>query len=133
MAQVWLAGWLSTGLSTGDDPTIPEMRARIDDDLGKGCVFTVATVDDRIVGMLAMVPGKLDQLFLDPDWKGKGVGKALFGEAVRKMPDGFTLWANTANARARTFYERQGMTLQAIGPRPDKPEQVVAHYRWSPN
>lgn len=132
VADVWLAGWLSTGLSTGDDPTIPEMRARIDDDAAKGCVFTVATVDDCVVGMLATFPGKLDQLFLSPQWKGRGAGKALFAEAKRQMPGGFTLWANTANDRARAFYERRGMTLQSVGPRPDKPEQIVAHYRWSP-
>jgi GNAT superfamily N-acetyltransferase len=132
IADVWLAGWLSTGLSTGDDPTIAEMRARIDDDVAKGCTLIVATVDARIVGMLMTFPGKLDQLFLDPDWKGRGVGAALFAEAKRSMPGGFWLWSNTANARARAFYERQGMTLTGLGPRPDKPEQIVAHYRWSP-
>ena len=61
------------------------------------------------------------------------MGKALFAEAKRLMPDGFTLWANTANRRARDFYERQGMVLERLGPRPDKPEQIVAHYRWSPD
>jgi GNAT superfamily N-acetyltransferase len=132
VAEVWLGGWLSTGLSTGDDPTIPEMRAGIDEDVAKGAALTVATVDDRIVGMLMTFPAKLDQLFLDPDWKGKGVGAALFAEAKRSMPGGFRLWSNTANARARAFYERQGMILTGLGPRPDKPEQIVAHYRWLP-
>lgn len=132
MARVWLDGWLSTGLSTGGDPTVADLRARIDEDMAKGCVFTVATSDARVVGMLATYPGKLDQLFLDPAWKGRGVGKALFAEARRLMPQGFTLWANTANDRARAFYVAQGMLLTGIGPRPDKPDQIVAHYRWSP-
>jgi len=108
------------------------MRARIDDDLAKGWTLTVATADGNVVGMLATYPGKLDQLFLDPDWKGRGVGKALLAEAKRLMPGGFTLWANTANERARAFYERQGMVLDRTGPRPDKPGQIVAHYRWTP-
>jgi GNAT superfamily N-acetyltransferase len=82
--------------------------------------------------MLATFSGKVDQLFIDPTWKGRGIGKALFAEAKRLMPAGFTLWANTANTRARDFYALQGMTLETIGPRPDKPEQIVAHYRWSP-
>ncbi|MDB5681808.1 MAG: hypothetical protein JWO16_1613 [Sphingomonas bacterium] len=132
VADVWLAGWLSTGLSTGDDPTIVQMRARIDGDLAKGWTLTVATADGVVVGMLATYPGKLDQLFLDPGWKSRGVGKALFTQAKQLMPDGFTLWANTANDRARAFYERQGTALTGLGPRPDKPEQIVAHYRWSP-
>jgi GNAT superfamily N-acetyltransferase len=130
VAQVWLAGWLSTGLSTGDDPTIPEMRARIDEDLARGWTLTVATADGGVVGMLATYPAKVDQLFLAPNWKGRGVGKALFAEAKRQMPDGFTLWSNTANDRARAFYQRQGMVLETLGPRPDKLEQIVAHYRW---
>ena len=71
-------------------------------------------------------------MFLAPEWKKRGVGKALFAEAKRLMPQGFALWANTANDRARAFYERHGMTLTSIGPRPDKPEQIVAHYSWSP-
>ena len=107
------------------------MRARIDDDLAKGWMLTVATAEGRVVGMLATYPGKIDQLFLDPGWKGRGAGKLLFAEAKRLMPEGFTLWANTANVRARDFYERQGMALAEIAPRPDKPEQIVAHYRWS--
>jgi hypothetical protein len=31
---------------------------------------------------------------------------------------------------AREFYERQGMILDRIGPRPDRPEQIVARYSW---
>ena len=133
VADVWLAGWLSTGLSTGGDPTVAEMCVRLGEDVAKGCTLTVATADDRVVGMLMTFPATLDQIFLDPGWKGRGVGKALFAEAMRQMPDGFTLWANTANDRARAFYEAQGMTLTSLAPRPDKPEQIVAHYRWSPD
>ena len=129
---MWLDGWLSTGLSNGDDPTPAQMRARVGEDVGKWSALAVAVADDRIVGMLALFPGKLDQVFLAPEHKGAGVGKALFAEAKRLMPDGFTLWANTANTRAREFYERQGMTLTELAPRPDKPEQIVAHYRWAP-
>ncbi len=108
------------------------MRERLAEDVGKWSALMVAVADDRVIGMLALYPGKLDQLFLAPEHKGIGVGEALFTEAKRLMPDGFTLWANSANDRARAFYERHGMTLVELGPRPDKPEQIVAHYRWTP-
>ncbi len=78
------------------------------------------------------VPWQARPALLAPEHKGIGVGEALFTEAKRLMPDGFTLWANSANDRARAFYERHGMTLVELGPRPDKPEQIVAHYRWTP-
>jgi len=132
VARAWLDGWLSTGLSTGDDPTPDQMRERLAEDVTKWSALSIAEADGAVVGMLALYPGKLDQLFLDPAWKGRGVGRALFDEAKRLMPDGFTLWANTANGRARAFYERHGMTLIELAPRPDKPEQIVAHYRWPP-
>jgi GNAT superfamily N-acetyltransferase len=133
IARVWLDGWLSTGLEKGVAPTPAEMRARLDTDVAKGdWALTVAEADGGVVGMLAIYPGKVDQLFVAPDWKGRSVGKALFAEAKRQMPDGFTLWSNTANDRARAFYERHGMVLESLGPRPDKPTQIVAHYRWSP-
>lgn len=129
---MWLDGWLSTGLSTGDDPTPAQMRERVGEDVAKWSALSVVEAGGAVIGMLALYPGKLDQVFLDPAYKGTGVGKALFAEAKRLMPDGFTLWANTANTRAREFYERQGMTLTELAPRPDKPDQIVAHYCWSP-
>ena len=133
MTAVWLAGWQSTGLGGADDPSIAELRAHLDHELAGGWALTVAEVDGRVIGMLATHDAKLRELFLDPEWEGRGIGKALFAEAKRLLPGGFTLWANTANTRARGFYERQGMAFEGLGPRPDKAEQVVAHYRWSPD
>ncbi len=129
---MWLDGWLSTGLNIGAEPTVTEMRERIDADLAKGWTLTVAVADGAVIGMLATYPGKVDQIFLDPRWKGQGIGDALFAEARRLMPAGFTLWTQVANTQARRFYERQGMVHEATGPHPDKPERIIAHYRWSP-
>ncbi|THD36983.1 MAG: GNAT family N-acetyltransferase [Sphingomonas sp.] len=110
------------------------MRERLAADLAKpDWTLTVAETAGTVIGMLATHPGKLDQIFLDPDWKGRGVGKALFAEAKRLMPGGFTLWTQEANARARAFYERRGMVHESTGPHPEKPERIVAHYRWSPD
>lgn len=95
-------------------------------------MLTIATIDGHIAGMLAIRPPMLDQLFVAPAWQGRGVGRALFAEARHRMPGGFTLWTQPDNIRARRFYERQGMALISIGPRADKPGQVVVHYEWRP-
>jgi hypothetical protein len=69
VADVWLAGWLSTGLEKGMPPTPAEMRERLATDLAKpDWTLTVAETDGVVIGILATYPGKLDQIFLDPDW-----------------------------------------------------------------
>jgi GNAT superfamily N-acetyltransferase len=61
-----------------------------------------------------LIPGlaHLWQLFVLPDWWGRGVAPALHGAAVAEMATrGFRaarLYTPTAHARARRFYERRG-------------------------
>ncbi len=46
-------------------------------------------------------------LFVDPDARGAGVGRALVEEALRRHPD-LTTDVNEQNAQAVGFYERMG-------------------------
>jgi GNAT superfamily N-acetyltransferase len=50
--------------------------------------LTLAVAGQRIVGFLATKPAisVLDQLFVTPDMKGKGIGKALLASAKAEMP-----------------------------------------------
>ena len=64
----------------------------------------------RILGFVALSPTlrQLDQIVVDLDHWGKGVGDALLDEAKRLSPRGLCLDVNEDNTRAITFYEKHG-------------------------
>lgn len=73
---------------------------------------TVATEDDRVVGVLACsCRGEhrwIDQLTLDPTVVGRGIGSRLLAHALETMPLPIRLYTFQPNVLARRFYERHG-------------------------
>jgi len=59
--------------------------------------------------------GELTNLYLDPTAIGNGVGRLLYGHAVRDLlARGFNplvVWAFRDNPKAQRFYERMGLTV----------------------
>ena len=51
----------------------------------------------------------LDQLFVNPDAQGAGVGGLLLDTVKGLRPDGFCLWVFESNAPARAFYAHRGL------------------------
>lgn len=117
LAEVWFESWLSVGL---ERPVVTraELAERVPRELAGRWEVTVAEADGRVLGFLALAlaEGRLDQLFIAPDAQGRGVGRALFEAARRRMPDGFWLSTQPANGRACAFYERLGMMLDRVEP-----------------
>ena len=79
----------------------------------------VADVDGHVVGFAAMGPaaeptgwGELFALNVDPDWWGRGTGRALLDAAERELAAlghaHAVLWVLPANPRARRLYESAG-------------------------
>lgn len=66
----------------------------------------------RIVGMLVLAPGWIEQLYVVPDRLGEGIGRALLALAIERADGPLELWTFQVNARARRFYERNG--FQAV-------------------
>jgi ribosomal protein S18 acetylase RimI-like enzyme len=131
VARIRFDGWRSTGLATAVDDDLAALRKRIDRELAGGWSLFVGTVDETLAGMLALKPAELDQLFVAPAFRRRGVGVALLREAQRQLPSGFGLRTDVDNARARRFYEREGLMLERIGSHPTR-DTVVAYYRWQP-
>jgi putative acetyltransferase len=68
--------------------------------------------NDRPVGFMLLVAGHsddghLEALFVDPDFRGSGIGRALVEEAVRRCPD-LSTDVNEQNLQAAGFYQRLG-------------------------
>jgi GNAT superfamily N-acetyltransferase len=73
----------------------------------------VAVVDGRIVGFATVVAtgriGELEDLFVDPDWMRRGVGRALVVDAIdRARDEGLSRINVMANEHALVFYKNVG-------------------------
>ncbi|GAA3106145.1 GNAT family N-acetyltransferase [Streptosporangium carneum] len=108
VADVWLRSF-DAALPTvrrprGDE----EIRAWFRDKVVPTRETWVAAVEGAVVGMMVLDGGHLDQLYLDPSWRGRGIGDRLVELAKRRSPEGLELWTFQVNTPAHRFYERHG-------------------------
>lgn len=68
---------------------------------------TLARVDNCLAGFMVRTPGWIDQLYLDPDMRGRGIGRRLVDWAKTES-NTLELWCFADNHAARAFYAAQG-------------------------
>ncbi len=61
-----------------------------------------------LAGILVLDGAHVDQLYVDPERTGRGIGSRLLDVAKRERPDGLRLWAFQSNMGAQRFYLRHG-------------------------
>jgi putative acetyltransferase len=67
--------------------------------------------DGIVVGFIAVTHGKIEMLFIHPDWRGHGVGKQLVNFALTTL--GATkVDVNEQNEQALGFYLRMGFVVE---------------------
>ena len=64
-------------------------------------------------GHLALLPGLIDHLYVDPAYHGQGIGSSLVALAQREQ-DRLQLYTFQANMRARALYERHGFEVEEL-------------------
>jgi pimeloyl-ACP methyl ester carboxylesterase len=110
-----------------------EVRAWIRDRVIPDGGTWVADEAGRVVGMMVVGRGELDQLYVAPDRLGRGIGRALLDQAKAVSPDGLRLYTFQVNDRARRFYERNGFVEDWRGDGSDNEErQPDVRYVWRP-
>lgn len=62
---------------------------------------------DSAIGFMLLDGGHLEALFIDPAFHGKGIGRALVDEAVKRFPS-LSTDVNAQNLQAVGFYEHLG-------------------------
>jgi GNAT superfamily N-acetyltransferase len=93
----------------------------------------VATEGERIVAMLTVEDGGIDQLYVAPDRLGEGIGRRLLDLAKERQPAGLSLYTFQVNDRARRFYERNGFVAEWFGDGGANEEgQPDVRYVWRP-
>jgi GNAT superfamily N-acetyltransferase len=132
VAEVFLTSFHATyafPLAHTDD----EVRGWVRERLIPGHETWVAIDDRRVVGMLALAPGWVEQLYVAPDRLGEGIGGRLVDRAKERQPAGLELWTFQVNARARRFYERHGfVAVEQTDGSGNQERQPDIRYEWRP-
>ena len=85
----------------------------------------------EIVALLVVDGDWVDQLYVDPDRVGGGIGTQLLGHAKAERPGGLQLWAFEANTGARRFYERHGFVAVERTDGDNEEGAPDVRYTWS--
>jgi len=113
--------------------TDEEVRGWVRDLVGSGGTWVAIDPSGTVVGMMALEPGVLDQLYVRPDRLGEGIGRRLLEFAKERSPDGLSLYTFQVNERARRFYERNGFVAEWFGDGSTNEErQPDVRYVWRP-
>jgi ribosomal protein S18 acetylase RimI-like enzyme len=84
----------------------------------------------RIVALLVLEPGRIDQLYVDPEFTGRGLGSRLLDVAKQTNPRGLDLWTFETNTGARRFYERHGFVVVGATDGDNEEGAPDIRYRW---
>jgi GNAT superfamily N-acetyltransferase len=132
VADVWLR---SFGSAYAFPPAHPDddVRGWIRDLLIPGGTAWVAEGGGRVLALLAVSAGWVDQLYVDPEAHGRGIGRALLDHAKALQPDGLQLWTFQANERARRFYVRNGFVeVELTDGSTTEERQADVRLEWRP-
>jgi len=85
-----------------------EVRDWVESTMLPNCDVWVASDPGQIVGVLALSPGWIEQLYVAPSHWRRGVGRLLVQHAKEHNPNGLALWTFASNVPAQRCYERLG-------------------------
>ncbi len=133
VADVWLRSYRAALPGVRRAHSDDEVRGWFRDVVVPERETWVADAGGRVVGLMVLSPGDLDQLYLDPDWRGRGLGDRLVALAKERSPDGLELWTFQVNGPACRFYERHGFVeVERTDGRGNEEREPDVRYAWSP-
>jgi putative acetyltransferase len=86
--------------------------------LPQASLWVATDEDDRPIGFMGLSEAHMDSLFVDPAWRGVGVGRALVEHALT-FYSVLTTEVNEQNMQAVAFYRRMGFFPAGRSPTDD--------------
>jgi GNAT superfamily N-acetyltransferase len=131
VAEVWLTSFRAALPTVRLVHTDDEVRDWIAREVVGTLDAWVAEADGKIAGFMALHDDWIEQLYLRPDWCGRGLGGRFVALAKERSPGGIQLWCFQVNARARRFYEHNGFIAAELtnGARNSEHEPDI-RYEW---
>lgn len=94
--------------------------------------WVAETEDRKIVAMMALDNGWVDQLYVKPEWNGLGIGSSMIEVGKDRYPNGLQLWTFESNIGARRFYERHGFVeVERTDGRTNEEQAPDIRYLWT--
>ena len=110
-----------------------EVHAYIRDVVVSSRETWVADAEGRVVGLMVLGEGLLSQLYLDPTWRGHGIGDRFVALAKERAPQGLSLWTFQVNKPAHRFYERHGFVeAERTDGSGNEEREPDVRYVWQP-
>ncbi|MFL5680568.1 MAG: GNAT family N-acetyltransferase [Chloroflexota bacterium] len=133
VADVWLVSFHTALPTVRLAHTDDEVRDWIRSSMIPDTETWVADAGGEIVGLMSLGADELDQLYIRPDWRGRGLGDRFVALAKARRPHGLSLYAFQVNVVACRFYERHGFEVvdRSDGERNEEKEPDV-RYAWRP-
>lgn len=85
---------------------------------------------ENLIALLVLDDGWIDQLYVDPQWTGQGLGSVLVDLAKELRPERLDLWTFQSNVAARRFYERHGFGAIETTDGANEEGAPDVRYRW---
>jgi GNAT superfamily N-acetyltransferase len=131
VADVYLASFRAALPTVRLAHTDDQVRAWIRDRVVPETECWVAVEAGRVVAMLSLTPGRIDQLYVAPEWLGRGIGRRLLDLAKARAGGDLELWTFQVNERARRFYERHGFeAVELTDGSGNEEREPDVRYRW---
>lgn len=87
-----------------------ELEELVSDFLPEAPLWVAVTDQDEPVGFMLLTSEHMDALFVDPDFRGCGIGKLLIEHALTLAPH-LTTSVNEQNIQAVGFYKKTGFKV----------------------
>ena len=131
---LWYRSWTSTFPDLRHPQSFNEWKTRFQQKILTSSTTWIAEIEGVIAGFMTIVEqdGYIDQLFVDPDFQGRGIGSGLMELAKRLSPGGLSLHTLQQNVSARTFYEKLGFKAGAVGVNRVNGQPNI-EYHWEPS
>ncbi|GGW68297.1 histone acetyltransferase [Streptomyces lucensis JCM 4490] len=133
-ADVWLRSFTAALPTVVRPHTDDDVRAYIRDVVVPLRETWVAEAGGTgVVGLMVLDGDLLSQLYLDPGWRGRGLGDRFVALAKERSPGGLTLWTFQVNRPAHRFYERHGFTaVEFTDGSGNEEREPDVRYVWRP-